>query len=189
MLLGTLGSSLLGDLLTKKLSGKETVRAGEGLLKAGEGTKKSLILPHPLTNFEIKEYYENEPKFNGVYSRDNIPKTIKSGAFVINLDKYADVGTHWIALYLKNKEVIYFHSFGVEHVPKETKRFIGHETIKTNTFRIQADNSIICGYFCIGFINFKFAGRSLIDCTSFFSPYDSKKNDKIILAYFKRASF
>ena len=49
--------------------------------------------PHPLTNFEISEYYENEPNFNGVYSRDNLPKTIKNGAYVINLDEYADVGT------------------------------------------------------------------------------------------------
>ena len=53
------------------------------------------------SNIEIKEYYENEPRFNGVYSRDNLPKTIKNGAYVINLDEYADVGTHWIALYVK----------------------------------------------------------------------------------------
>ena len=63
--------------------------------------KKALIPPHPLTNFEIKEYYENEPRFNGVYSRDNLPKTIKNGAYVINLDEYAEVDTHWIALYVK----------------------------------------------------------------------------------------
>ena len=86
--------------------------------------KKALILPHPLTNFEIKEYYENERNFNGVCSRDNLPKAIKNGAYIINLDEYADVGTHWIALYLKNNEVIYFDSFGVGNVPKEIKRFI-----------------------------------------------------------------
>ena len=88
-----------------------------------------------------------------------MPKTIKSGAYVINLDEYADVGTHWIALYVKNNEVIYFDSFGVEHVPKEIKKFIGHKNIKTNIFKIQADNSIMCGYFCIGFIDFIFAGK------------------------------
>ena len=77
------------------------------------------MLPHPLTNFEISEYYENQPRFNGVYSRDNLPKTIKIGAYVINLDEYADVGTHWIALIVKNGEVIYFDRFGVEHVPEE----------------------------------------------------------------------
>ena len=57
--------------------------------------------PHPLTNFEIREYCENESRFNDVYSRDNLPKTMKNGAYVINLDEYADVGTHWIALYAK----------------------------------------------------------------------------------------
>ena len=60
--------------------------------------KKALIPPHPLTNFEIKYYYENEPRFNGAYSRDNLSKKLKTGAYVINLDEYADVGTHWIAL-------------------------------------------------------------------------------------------
>ena len=75
--------------------------------------------PHPLTNFEIREYYKNEPRLNIVYSRDNLPKTIKNGAYVINLDEYADVDTHWIALYARNNEVIYFDSFGIEHVPKD----------------------------------------------------------------------
>ena len=145
MLLGTLEASLLGNLLTRK----GTVRVGEGAVRAGEAIKKKALMPpHPLTNFEIKVYYENEPRFNGVYSRDNLLKRIKNGAFVINLDEYPDVGTHWIALYAKNNEVIYFDSFGVEHVPKEIKRFIGHKDIKTNIFRIQAYNSIMCGYFC-----------------------------------------
>ena len=93
MLLGTLGASLLAILL----SGKGTVRAAEGIVRAGHGSlvKKALIPPtHPLTNFEMKQYYENEPRFNGVYSRDNLPKTIKNGTYVINLDEYADVGTH-----------------------------------------------------------------------------------------------
>ena len=75
--------------------------------------------PLPLTNFEIIKYYEDVPRFNGVYSRDNLSKIIKNGAYVINLDEYADVRTHWIALYVKNNEVIYFNSFGVEHVPEE----------------------------------------------------------------------
>ena len=131
------------------------------------------------------KYYEDELRFSGVYSRDNLPKTIKNGAYVISLDDYTDVDTHWIALYAKNNEFIYFGSFDVEHVSKEIKRFIGHKNIKTNIFKIQVDNSIMCRYFCIGFIDFMFAGRSLIDFTSFVSPYDFKKNDEIILDYFK----
>ena len=70
--------------------------------------KRHLIPPHPLINFQIKHYYENEPRLYGVYCRDNLPKIIKNGAYVINLDEYADIGTHWIALYVKNNEVIYF---------------------------------------------------------------------------------
>ena len=141
MLLGTLGASLLGRLL----SGNRIVRDGEGIVRAdyGSSIKKTLIPPNPLTNFEIKDYYENEPRINGVYSRDNLPKIIINGAYVINLDEYADVGTHWVALYVKNNEAIYFESFGVELAPKEIKRFIGHKNTKTSIFRIQADNSII----------------------------------------------
>ena len=78
---------------------------------------------HPLTNFEIQKYYQNEPRFNGVYSRDNLPE-IKDGGYVINLDEYSDIGTHWVALYVNNNSVTYFDSFGVEHIPKEIKTLI-----------------------------------------------------------------
>ena len=65
--------------------------------------------PHPLTNFEIQKYYQNEPRFNEVYSRDNLPR-IKDGAYAINLDEYSDIGTHWVALYVQNNNVTYFNS-------------------------------------------------------------------------------
>ena len=87
-------------------------------------------------------------------------------------------------MYVKYNEITFFDSFGVENVLKKIKRFIGHKNIKTNIFTIQADNSIMCGYFCIGFIDFMFAGKSLIDFTCLFSLYDFKKNDDIILSYF-----
>ena len=93
--------------------------------------------PHPLTNFEIQKYYQNEPRFNGVYSRDNLPK-IKDGAYVINLDEYSDIETHWVALYVHNNDVTYFNFFGVEHIPKEIRTFINNKNIKTNIFRTQA---------------------------------------------------
>ena len=140
---------------------------------------------HPLTNFKIQEYYKNEPRFNGDYSRDNSPKTIKNGAYIVNLDEYLNNGTHWIVLYVKDNETTYSDSFGVEHVTKGIKKFIGHNKIKVNIFRIQSDNSITCGYFCIGFIDFMLAAKSLTDFTSLFSPYDFMKNDDIILSYFK----
>ena len=131
MLLGTLGTSLLGNLLT---GGKGIMRAGDGIVRAGEGSgskKKKLnsLLPfHPLRNIEISEYYANEPRFNGVYSRNNLPNKIKKGAYVINLDEYENTGTHWVALFVKTKyttesssseRTVYFDSFGIEHIPKE----------------------------------------------------------------------
>ena len=147
MLLGNLGASLLGDVLSKGLSGWGVIRAGEGTITAGYGSKRSFLkknltpTPHPLTNFEIQEYYQNEPRFNGVFSRDNLPND----------------------------------SFGAEHIPKEIMKFIGNENIITNIFRIQAYDSIMCGYFCIGFINVMFNGNNLTIYTSLFSPNDFKK--------------
>ena len=124
---------------------------------------------HPLTNFEIQKYYHNQPTLNGVYSRDNLPK-VKDGAYVINLDEYSDTETHRIALYVLNNDVTYFDSFVVERIPKEIKAFIGNKNINRNIFRIQASDSIMCSYFCIGFIDFMLSGKNLRDFTSPFSP-------------------
>ena len=90
--------------------------------------------PHPLTNFEIKKYYQNDPRFNGVFSRNNLPQKIKDAAYVINLDQYAYVGTHWVALFCNRNKIVYLDSFGVEHIPKEIKKFIGNKNIKVNIF-------------------------------------------------------
>ena len=103
---------------------------------------------------------------------------------VINLDEYSDTGTHWVALYVNNNCVTYFDSFGLEHIPKEIKTFINNKNIKTNIFRIQAYDSIMCGYFCIGFIDFMLAEKTLTEFTNLFSQNSFKKNDDIILNYF-----
>ena len=142
------------------------------------------MLPHPLTNFEIMKYYENESRFNDVYSRDNLPNKIKDGSYVINLDEHSDIGTHWVALHVKNNDITYFDNFGVEHIPKEIIKFIDYKNVMANIFRIKAYDSIMCGYFCIGFIDFMFKGKTLTEFTNLFSPYDFKKNDDIILNYF-----
>ena len=138
--------------------------------------------PHPLTNFEIQKYCQNEPRFNGIYSRDNLQK-IKDGEYIINLDEYSDIGTRWVASYVQNN-VTYFDSFRVEHIPKEIRTFIGNKNIKTNIFRIQTYDSIVCGYFCIGFIDFMLAGKTLTDFTNLSSPNNFKRNDDIILNFF-----
>ena len=96
-----------------------------------------LILSHPLTNFEIHKYCKSEPRFNRVFSGNYLFKKIKDGAYIITLDEYADVGTHWIALFCKK-------SFGVEHIPEEIKEFIekfaGNKNINANISRIQENN-------------------------------------------------
>ena len=154
----------------------------------GLEVKKKLnsLLPfHPLTNIEISEYYKNEPRFNGVYSRNNLPNKIKKGAYVINLDEYENTGTHLVSLFAKANKVIYFDSFGIEHTPKEINKFIGNNKIKSNRFRIKAYDSIMCGYFCIEFINYMLKGKMLLDYTNLFSPNDFKKNDLVIKRIFK----
>ena len=131
-----------------------------------------------MTNIEIKRYYQNEPRFINGYSRDNLPNKRKDGAYIINLDDYSDIRTHWIALYILNNNVTYFDSFGVEHIPKEirTFTFIGNKNIKTNIFRIH--------YFYIGFIDFMLARKTLTKFTNLFLPNNFKKNNDIILKYF-----
>ena len=123
MILGMLGVSLVENML----AGKWGVRGGDGVILAGERTNSwpgSLILLYPLTNFEI-EKCESEPKFNGVYSTNILPK-IKDWAFVMNLDEYDVIGTHRIALYV-NEDVTYFDSFRVEHISKENKSSLATE--------------------------------------------------------------
>ena len=100
-----------------------------------------MLQPHPLINFERQKYYQNEPRFTGVCSRDNLLDKIKDGAYIITIDEYCDIGTHWIALYALDNNVTYFDSFRVEHIPKKIKKFIkvtiDNKNIAKNIFRIQ----------------------------------------------------
>ena len=134
-----------------------------------------------------------------MYSRNNLPNKIKKGAYVINLDEYENTGTHWVSLFVKANEVIYFDSLGVEHILKEINKVIrskelrakalgsavGNKKIKASIFRIQAYDSIMCGYFCIEFINYMLKGKTLLDYTNLFSPNDFKKSDQVIKSLFK----
>ena len=140
--------------------------------------------PHPLTNFEMQKYYQKKPKFNGVYKKKRLSK-INDGAYIINLDEYESIGTHWIALYVSAENVTYFDTFWVKHIQKEIRKFIRNENIIINIYEIQAYHSIVFGYFCIGFIDFMLKGQSLLRYTNLFSGNEWKKNDKIILKYFQ----
>ena len=141
----------------------------------------------------MQNYYQNETRFNGIYSRDNLPK-IKDRAYVINLDEYSDIGTHWVALHVEvnNNDVTCLDSFGVEHIPKQIEILINIFIFLyflyfyifiyfLNMYLF----SIMCWYFCIEFIDFMLAGRTLTEFTNLFSPNNFKKNDNIILNYFK----
>ena len=94
------------------------------------------MTPPPLTNFDIQANYQNEPRFIDVCSRHNLPDKIKDGAYIINLDEYSDIGAHWISLYVNNNTVTYFDSFGIEHIPKEVKKFMGNRNIISNIYRV-----------------------------------------------------
>ena len=167
MLLGTLRASLLGNLLT----GKRLHRTGKGMYRTSQGLKKILIPFHPLKNFEIIDYFKNIKVFNGVFSRNNSPK-LKNGVYVINLDHSENTGTHWIVIFMKSNEAIYFDSFGVEYIPKEIMERIKDKNIKTGIFRIQDNNSIMCGCFCILFIEYMLNNKTLTDFTNLFGPWD-----------------
>ena len=88
-----------------------------------------------------------------------------------------------------NNNVSYFDSFGVEHVPKEIKAFVNYKNIKTNIFRIQVYDSVMCGYFYIGFIDFMFKGVTLTEFTNLFSPNNFETNDDMILKYFMKNAY
>ena len=119
---------------------------------------------------------KNEKRFNGVFSRNNLPK-LKKGAYVINLDHSKNTGTHWVVMFVKSNEVIYSDSFGVEYIPKKIRERIEHSSlgnrnIKTSIFRIQKYNSIMFDYFCILFIEYMLEGKTLTDFTNFCSPWN-----------------
>ena len=130
----------------------------------------------------VKFTFPNLFRVNGVYSCNNLSK-IKDGAYVINLDEFKSIATHWIALCVNGKNKIYFDSFGVEHIPKEIAKLIGNKNIVTNILKIQTYSSIMSGYLCIGFIDLMLKSKSWLDYTNFFLANEYQKNDKIILKY------
>ena len=109
--------------------------------------------PHPSTILEIQRYYQNEPKFNGVCSRDILTNKIKDKTYVINLGEYAGIGIHWITLYANNNAITYFDSFRAEYIRKKVKGFIEGPLKRSmtlaNNFRIQTYDSVMYGYFAL----------------------------------------
>ena len=119
-----------------------------------------------------------------LFSRNNLPR-IKDGAYLINLNERKAEGKHWVSLFIGRNTAVYFDSFGIEYIPLEVLNKIRDKSITHDMFRIQDDQSIMCGCFCIGFIEYMLGGKTLLDYTNLFSPKDYKKNGKIICKYFK----
>ena len=133
-----------------------------------------LILLYPLNNIEITNYFNYEPRFNGVFSRNNLPR-IKDGAYVINLDDKNSKGTHWVSLFINKNTAVYFDSFEIEYIPQEVLNKIKDKSITHNIFRIQDNESIMCGFYCIAFIEYMLARKTLFDYTNLFSQNDYKR--------------
>ena len=101
-------------------------------------------------------------------------RMMNNRGWAINFDEYSDDGTHWIALFYSRTEIVYFDTFDIEHVTEEVTDFIGNKNIIANIFWVHVNNSVMCGYFYIGFMDFMLARKKLTDITSLFSPHDKK---------------
>ena len=135
-----------------------------------------------MTNFEKQRSYNQQSRFNSAYSRNNLLQ-IKDEIYVTNFDGCELIATHSIAFYLTVNNVTYFDSFGVEDIPWEIKKFVGNNNTQCE-IQLEIYNSIMCVYFCIGFIDYILKGKSLLDYTNMFSNSQFEKNDKMILKYF-----
>ena len=198
MLEATLGASLLRNILPGRgmkskmpeyestISGLGVIREGEGTIRTGEETTTASQSFYCHIILELVLKYKNIIKMNLniMMSRDNLHK-IKDGAYIVNLDEYESVRTHWIALYIDGDKVTYANSFRGEYFPKETEKFIDHKNIITNIYKTQAYDSIIWRYIFIGLIDFILKGKSLLEYANLFSPNKYERNCKIILKYFQ----
>ena len=144
MLLGTLGASMLGNML-----------AGKGIKRSGKWVIwiKFLVLFYPLSNIEITKSFNYKPRFNSVYSKNNLPR-IKDRVYVINLHDNQSKGTHWVSLFIDRNTAVYFDSVGTEYIPQDVLNKIKDQSITHNIFRIQSNDSVGCRFYCIAFIEY-----------------------------------
>ena len=134
----------------------------------------------------LLKYFNDESRFNGVFLRENLSR-IKDSAYVINLGDKQSKGTHWVSIFIDRNTNVLF-DFGIireEYISQEVLSKIKDKSIAHNIFRIQSDDSITCGFYCITFIEHIISGKTLLDYTNLFSPNDYKENDKITCKYFK----
>ena len=111
-----------------------------------------------------------------LFFQKKLPK-IKDGVYVINLDDRKIKGTHWVSLFIGKKTAIFFDSFGIEYIPQEIVHITRDKSITHNTIRIQDNDSIMCAFYCVAFVEYMLAGKTLLDYTNLFSPNDYENND------------
>ena len=110
---------------------------------------------------------------------------IKDGTYLINIDETNSKGIHWVSLFIDKNLAVYSDSFEIEYIPQKILNKIKDKSITHNIFRIQDNESVMCGFYYIAFIEYMFAGKTLLEYTDLFSVSDYKKNYKIIYKYFK----
>ena len=137
-----------------------------------------------MSTIEISNNFHWNPRLNGVFSRNNL-FWIRDEAFAINLEDKQSKQTYWVSSVIDRNSTVYLDSFGVEYFPQEVLNKIRDKSITHNIFRIESDGSIMCGFYCIGFIEYILAEKTLLDYANLFSPNDYKKNGKSICKFFK----
>ena len=110
---------------------------------------------------------------------------IKDGTYLINIDETNSKGTHWVSLFIDKNLAVYSDSFEIEYIPQKILNKIKDKSITHNIFRIRDNESVMCGFYYIAFMEYRFAGKTLLEYTDLFSVSDYKKNHKIIYKYFK----
>ena len=143
-----------------------------------------LVPVHPFGKIEITKYSNYRPRFHNIFSRDNLPR-INDNAYAINLDDKQSNGTHWVPLFIDKNTAVQFNSIWTGYNPQDALNEITDKSITHNIFRIQSDDSVMCEFNSIDFIECKIVGKTLFDYTNLFSPNIYQKNDKIIDKYFK----
>ena len=135
-----------------------------------------LVPPHSLNNIEITNYFKYEPRFNDIFSINWLPRT-KDREYVLNLADKNSKGIIWVSLFIDKNIVVYFNFLGIEYIPQELSNKIKDKSVTHHILGIHDDESGMCGFYCIAFIGYIFAGKTSLDCSNLFSPNHRKKND------------
>ena len=133
---------------------------------------------------KFTKYFNYKSRFNCIFSRYNLPRR-NDGVYIINLNDQESKVTHWFFLFINRNTSVHFDSFGIEYISQEVLNKIEDKSITKNIFRIKCNDCTMCGFYCIAFIEYLIAGKTLLEYANLFSPNNYQKNDKIIYKYFK----